>query len=112
MCANDGHLFVGVDTGAEADGVFNDFVLEYDITGAQPQLLGGKPLLFPVPSSLHAICGLSIFGTTIQADSFDREKVRARPASPTFALARCTPFAALPLSHPCSLLPFPRLLRP
>ena len=75
MCAQDGHLFVGVDTEGRAAGQFEDYVLEYDITGAQPRLNGGKPLLFPVPSSLHAVCGQSIFGTTIQADAFDREKV-------------------------------------
>jgi len=75
MCAQDGHLFVGVDTEGQAAGQFEDYVLEYDITGAQPRLNGGKPLLFPVPSSLHAVCGQSIFGTTIQADAFDREKV-------------------------------------
>jgi len=75
MCAQDGHLFVGVDTEGQAAGQFEDYVLEYDITGAQPRLNGGKPLLFPVPSSLHAVCGQSIFGATIQADAFDREKV-------------------------------------
>ena len=75
MCAQDGHLFVGVDVAGAGGGQFEDYVLEYDITGAQPRVLGGKPLLFPVPSTLHAVCGASLFGTTIQADAFDREKV-------------------------------------
>ena len=75
MCAQDGHLFVGVDTEGAGGGMFDDYVLEYDISGAQPRLVGGKPLLFPVPSSLHAVCGQSLFGTTIQADAFDREKI-------------------------------------
>lgn len=42
--------------------------------------VGGKPLLFPVPSSLLAACSATgqlegLYGTTIQADAFDREKV-------------------------------------
>jgi len=75
LCAQDGHLHVGVDTEGAGGGMFDDFILEYDVSGAQPALLRGAPLVFPVPSSLHAICGASIFGTTIQADAFDREKI-------------------------------------
>ena len=74
-CATDGHLFVGVDTGAAADGAFHDFFIRYDVSGAQPRLMDVKELVFPITSSLHAVCNFSIFGTTIQADAFDREKV-------------------------------------
>ena len=75
LCATDSHLFIGVDTGAAADGAFHDNLLRFDVSGAQPKLLDFKELVFPITSSLHAVCNVSIFGTTVQADAFDREKV-------------------------------------
>jgi hypothetical protein len=75
MCAQDQHLFIGVEVRTNGAASFDDYVLQYDVSGPAPRLMGGKPLLFPVPATLHAVCGQGLFATTIQADAFDREKV-------------------------------------
>ena len=71
-------MYIGVDVGRE-DGAFGDYVLQYDISGAQPVRVSRNELAFPVPSALHAFCSATalevLSGVTIQADSNDRETV-------------------------------------
>lgn len=78
LCSTTGQFFVGVDVEAtENGGGFNDYVVEFDISGAAVAVVGGKPLNFPVPSGMHAFCNatglVALLGDTIQSDSFDRE---------------------------------------
>jgi len=74
ICPSAKTMYVGVDA---RDGEFDDFVLTFDYTLGPIVPTGGKPLLFPIPSSLRAVCtGAAldgIFGATIQADSDARE---------------------------------------
>ncbi len=71
-------MFVGIDA---ADGQLDDFVLEFNYAANPIALVGGKPLLYPIPSSLRAVCNgnqlTGIYGVTIQADSEDRETAMA-----------------------------------
>ena len=105
FCATDGHLILGIDNGFINDGTFADYLLRYDITGAQPVLMDGKQLVFPMTASLHAICNVSLFGTTVQADGQDRY-VKSALTSRTVcgalpkSLAHLCPFSShsLPLS--------------
>jgi len=73
ICPTDKTMFMGVDA---RDGEFNDFIVELEYAnGVRP--VGAKPLLFPITSSVRAFCSNrsleAIFGSTIQADSDDRE---------------------------------------
>jgi hypothetical protein len=76
ICPTTGQIFVGVDAEAN-DGGFNDYIVEFSVTGALPTIVGGRPLAFPVPSGMHAFCNAAglqfLVGDTIQADSLDRE---------------------------------------
>lgn len=55
ICPGTKSLFVGLDV-LVADGSFADVVLEYDYSGAVPKLNRVTPLLFPIPSAIHAFC--------------------------------------------------------
>jgi len=74
MCPSTRRIYVGIDS---QNGGFLDRVAEYDVSVTPPRLVGEAPLLFPVPSSYRAFCNatslVALIGTTIQADSEDRE---------------------------------------
>jgi len=74
MCPSTRRIYVGIDS---ANGGFLDRVAEYDVSVTPPRLVGEAPLLFPVPSSYRAFCNatslVALIGTTVQADSEDRE---------------------------------------
>ncbi len=73
ICPSAKTMFVGVDA---ADGEFNDYIIELSYAGPIVPV-GAKPLLYPIPSSLRAVCNgaqlTGIYGVTIQSDSQDRE---------------------------------------
>jgi len=75
ICPTDKTMFIGIDAD---DGEFSDFIAEYEyFTPGAPRFVGAKPLLFPIPSTIHAVCSNrsleGIYAVTIQSDSQDRE---------------------------------------
>jgi hypothetical protein len=81
-CSTTKTMFIGLDNGNFADGIFQDRVAVFSLAGVpatRPQLVDDFPLLFPVPSSFRAFCNATaveaLIGVTVQADSEAREKV-------------------------------------
>jgi hypothetical protein len=75
ICPTDKTMFIGIDAD---DGEFSDFIAEYEYFSPNgPRFVGAKPLLFPIPSTIHAVCSNrsleGIYAVTIQSDSQDRE---------------------------------------
>ena len=74
ICSTISELYVGVDA---QNGEDKDFVLRYDVSGANPVLKAKIPLFFPIPTSTFAICNATaldaLYANTIQVDGFDRE---------------------------------------
>lgn len=74
MCATTRQIYVGIDAN---EGGFFDRAAQFDVSGANPRLVGEIPLYFPVPSGFRAVCNASglvaLLGNTIQADSEARE---------------------------------------
>jgi len=75
ICPTDKTMFIGIDAD---DGEFSDFIAEYEYSSPNgPRFVGAKPLLFPIPSTIHAVCSNrsleGIYAVTIQSDSQDRE---------------------------------------